>query len=217
MNTLFNQAIENIKTLKDLSKDEILVLSGSRKLDIQDDYEQLENIVELENGIHFSFHQILSTLAFLKFEEADTLIGLMDEAIDKIFENNKLNELLQDDSDLLNIVNNIDRILESYKESVYYKSPFYELQRNIYGKIDFIKETFMNVLKKEDEIKRGILYYLKINRITREFDSNLVYSSDEEDDISDEEDDISEEEDINKEEDVNKEDDINQKENIKQE
>ena len=40
----------------------------------------------------------------------------------------------------------------------------------------------MNVLKKEEEIKRGLMYYLKINTITRECDSNLIYTSDEEND-----------------------------------
>ena len=184
MNTLLSQAIENINTLKSIGKNEQLVLSGSRKLDVQDDYEQLENILELENGIHFSFHQILSTLSFLKFEEADNLIKLMDEAIDNIFENQKLSELMDDESDLFKIVDNIDRLLESYKDSVYYKSPFYELQRNVYGKVEFIKETFLNVLKKEEEIKKGIMYYLKVNTITKECDSNLIYSSDEEDDVS---------------------------------
>ena len=87
MNTLFSQAVENIKILKDIGKNQQVVLSGSRKLDIQDDYEQLENISELENGIHFSFHHILSALSFLKFEETDTMIKLMDEALDNIFEN----------------------------------------------------------------------------------------------------------------------------------
>lgn len=182
MNTLFSQAVENIEILKDISKNQHVVLSGSRKLDIQDDYEQLENIPELENGIHFSFHHILSSLSFLKFDETDTMIQLMDEALDNIFENDKLVELMDDDSDLFKIVDNIDRILESYKESVYYKSPFYDIQRNIYRKIDYVKYTFLNVLKKEEEIKRGLMYYLKINTITRECDSNLIYTSDEEND-----------------------------------
>ena len=193
MNTLFSQAVENIKILRDIGKNQQVVLSESRKLDIQDDYEQLENISELENGIHFSFHHILSTLSFLKFEETDTMIKLMDEALDNIFENSKLVELMEDDSDLFKIIDNIDRVLESYKESVYYKSPFYELQRNVYKKVDFVKDTFLNVLKKEEEIKKGIMYYLKINTITRECDSNLIYTSDEEEDVSNEESDNEEE------------------------
>jgi hypothetical protein len=180
MNTLLSQAVENIRTLKYIRKNQQLVLSGSRKLDIQDDYEQLENISELENGIHFSFHHILSSLSFLKFEEADTLIEIMDEALDNIFKNDKLNELMEDESDLFKIVDNIDRLLESYKESVYYKSPFYELQRNIYKKVDFVKDTFLNVLKKEEVIKRGMMFYLTLNTITGECDPNLIYTSDEE-------------------------------------
>lgn len=186
MNTLFSQALENIKILKSIGKNQQVVLSGSRKLDIQDDYEQLENISELENGIHFSFHHILSTLSFLKFEETDEIIQLMDEALDNIFENDKLVELMDDESDLYKIINNIDEVLEYYKDSIYYKSPFYDFQRNIYSKVDFIKETFLNVLKKEEEIKKGIMYYLKINTITQECDSNLIYTSDEEEDVSNE-------------------------------
>ena len=115
---------------------------------------------------------------------------------------------MEDDSDLSKIVDNIDRVLESYKESVYYKSPFYELQRNVYKKVDFVKDTFLNVLKKEEEIKKGIMYYLKINTITRECDSNLIYTSDEEEDVSNEESD--------NEEDVSNEESDNEEENIKQ-
>lgn len=183
MNTLLSQAQENLIILKNISKNDHLILSESRKLNIQEDYVQVDNTSELENGIHFTFHQVLSSLNFLKFEESDAFIQLMDEAIDNIFENDKLNELMDGDSELFKIVDNIDRLLESYKESVYYKSPFYELQRNVYKKVDFVKETFLNVLKKEEEIKKGIMYYLHQNKLTKELDSNLIYTSDEDEEV----------------------------------
>ena len=49
MNTLLSQAINNLKKLKDIEENQILVLSGSRELNFQDDYIQIENISELEN------------------------------------------------------------------------------------------------------------------------------------------------------------------------
>ena len=191
MNTLLSLAVKNLNVLTSINKNQQLVLSGSRKLNIQDDYVQLENVSEIENGIHFTFHQILSTLSFLNFEHADKLIEIMDEAIDNIFKNEKLNELMEGDSEILEIVNNIDEILDAYKESVFYKSPFYDFQRKLYRNIDFVKATLMNAVKKEVGIRQVFRYYITKNMSTGEVDPNLSYSTSDEEIYSEEEEDIS--------------------------
>ena len=183
MNTLLSQAINNLKKLKDIEENQILVLSGSRELNFQDDYIQIENISELENGIHFTFHQILSSLSFLDFEKSDQLIKDMDIAIDRIFDNIKLNELIENETNhLCEIINNIDHILELYKESIFYKSPFYKCMFSFYNGIKTFKKICQEINKQKFYL--DYTHYIK-NEITGELDPNLIYSDTEEESDND--------------------------------
>ena len=62
MDTLFDTSKINLNILKNLKPKEILLSSRSRELSITEEYIQIDNIHEIENGIYFTFHQILSSL-----------------------------------------------------------------------------------------------------------------------------------------------------------
>ena len=57
MTTLLNLSEQNLEILSKLNGDSILLSSPMRILSIQEDFVQVDNIHELENGIYFTFYQ----------------------------------------------------------------------------------------------------------------------------------------------------------------
>lgn len=134
MSSLYDKSINNLKTLQSIQKDEILISSPSRELSIQGEYVQIDNRTELESAIFFTFHQILSLLNTFDIVKYCSLIETIDQTIDNIFENNQLNALLEnEESELREIIDGIDTLLQYYKDYIFYDSqlfkPYYNLLR----------------------------------------------------------------------------------------
>ena len=137
MDTLFDTSKINLNILKNLKPKEILLSSRSRELSITEEYIQIDNIHEIENGIYFTFHQILSSLDLITIKEYHQLIEDMDQSIDKIYENDKLSSLMDDEnSQFYKIIDNIDNILRRKKELIYYNSPFYNGYYTLHSILD---------------------------------------------------------------------------------
>ena len=96
MTTLSEKSRENLRILKNLGENDILSSSSLREISIQEEFVEVDNIRELENGLYFTFHQCLSDLVNMEFLEKDIVINDIDEAIQNIYDNKKLNKLLED-------------------------------------------------------------------------------------------------------------------------
>ena len=122
MTTLTQKSRENLKIIKNLGHEEILSSSSLRELSIQDEFVEVDNLRELENGIYFTFHQCLSDIPHISFVEKDLLIKDIDECIQNIYDNKKLNTLLENDSELYKIMDDIDIKHDLLKKSYYFGS-----------------------------------------------------------------------------------------------
>ena len=185
MTTLSEKSINNLKIIKNLGENDILSSSSLRELSIQEEFIEVDNIRELENGIYFTFHQCLSDIVNMNFLEKDLIIKEIDQAIDNIYDNKKLNSLMDDDSELYKIMNDIDIKHDLLKEVNYYNSPFY----NYYCKFcifkDYLKDitinppvftyftTFLRDYRKLDDKINGI-YYSSDDSISDEEEENEI-------------------------------------------
>ena len=57
MTTLSTDALNNLNVIKNLGNDSILSSSSSRGIAIQEEFVEVDNINDLENGLLFTFHQ----------------------------------------------------------------------------------------------------------------------------------------------------------------
>ena len=155
MNTLCEKSKNNLKIIKDLGNDSILSSSSSRDLIIQEEFVEVDNITDLENGLFFTFHQCLSDMINMDFIEKDTMINDIDECIQNIYDNKKLNLLIGENDQLYEIMNDIDLKHDVLKESYYYGSPFYKY----YTKYCMVKDYMYRII--EDPPCIGLVKFLK--------------------------------------------------------
>lgn len=143
MNTLFEKSRNNLNIIKKLGNDSILSSSSSRDIIIQEEFIEIDNINDLENGIYFTFHQCLSDMIQMDFIEKDLLIKDIDECIQNIYDNKKLNSLIEDNKTLSEIIEDIDIKHDLLKDTYYYDSPFY----NYYYRYCLIKDYINNIIQ----------------------------------------------------------------------
>jgi hypothetical protein len=170
MNTLSEKSRVNLRILKNLGEHEILSSSSLREFSIQEEFVEVDNIREIENGIYFTFHQCLSDIVNMCFVEKDVIIKDIDEAIQNIYDNKKLNTLLEDDTELYKIMDDIDIKHDMLKEAYFYKSPFYNYYCKYCGFKDYLKDitqnppvftyfaTFLREYRKFDDRMKGVYY-----------------------------------------------------------
>lgn len=182
MNTLSEKSRNNLKIIKNLGNESILSSSSSRDITIQEEFVEIDNINNLENGLYFTFHQCLSDMVNMQFLEKDTLISDIDECIQNIYDNEKLNSLMEDESELYKIMNDIDNKHYLFKESYFYNSPFYYY----YRKSCLMKEYINNII--ENPPCHGLVNFLKeYNKYNIKLNNSCVSSSEGESDDDDKE------------------------------
>ena len=122
MNILTEKANHNLKCILEMKENDTYI--GQRgKLVPQEDFIQVNNIVDLEYAIYFTFHHY--------FCNGDTdqiynnnIIQKLDTCIDNLYDNKQFNELFNEEQ-FGEIMNDIDNKLTDIKDKYYYKSPFF--------------------------------------------------------------------------------------------
>lgn len=180
MTTLTEKSRENLKIIKNLGHEEILSSSSLRELSVQEEFVEVDNLNELENGIYFTFHQCLSDIPQLDFLEKDILIKDIDESIQNIYDNKKLNTLMENKSELYKIMDDIDIKHDLLKESYYFNSPFY----SYYSRFCVLKDYINDIM--QNPPCGGLVKFLREYRKYHDRLNGIYYSSDE--DFEDEDD-----------------------------
>ncbi len=174
MNTLSDKSRTNLKIIKSMSDTSILSSSSSREITIQEEFIEVDNINNLENGLYFTFHQCLSDMANMTFIEKDILFGDLDECIQNIYDNKSLNNLMKENTELYEIMNDIDVKTDLLKESYFYNSPFY----NYYCKFCLMKEYLNGIV--ENPPCYSIVKFLKeYNEYNIKLNKSVITCSDE--------------------------------------
>ena len=143
MTTLSDKSRLNLNKIKNLGNEEILSSSTLRVISIQEDFVEIDNIRDLENGLYFTFHQCLSDIVNMTFIQKDIMIRDIDQCIQNIYDNINLNSLMEDNTELYKIMEDIDNKYEFLKESYYFDSPFY----NYYYQFSLLTDYVYNIIQ----------------------------------------------------------------------
>lgn len=141
MNTLQVKSHQNIEFLLKLEYDDNINAKRGELL-LQDDFVQVDNIIDLEYAIYFTFHELLTSSELSTIYNTN-LIDKMDQCIGSIFDNKQLNELIEKDKEFKNIIDDIDEKIYQLKESYFYQSPFFSLFRKCYNNYNSMKHIFI--------------------------------------------------------------------------
>jgi hypothetical protein len=198
MSELDKTAIENLKLLNDLNdnlKECQLVIDGNKLTkSVDENYDTIINLRELEYPIYFTFNQLLNSIRYsnlYKIEGYSTkdLIRLMDNAIDCVVD---MLENCDEDPNCDNFTNIIDNIDEKFiiLKDRYTTCSIWRVVETFNDHLDSICEGFsecnrylyfnnyVNLEKKEefDDAVEG-----ELNEETEEVDSNLIYDNNDND------------------------------------
>lgn len=141
MNTLQVKSHQNIEFLLKLEYDDNINAKRG-ELALQEDFVQVDNIIDLEYAIYFTFHELLTSSELSTIYNTN-LIDKMDQCIDSIFDNKQLNGLIENDKEFKNIIDDIDEKIYQLKESYFYQSPFFSLFRKCYNNYNSMKHIFI--------------------------------------------------------------------------
>ena len=205
MDTLTEKAYNNLKLLLNLDSESIL-MSEKNQLKLQEEYVQVDNTLELEYAFYFTFHQLFSSNNNHLIYNSN-LIGKLDQAIDNIYDNDKLNEVITNNESFKLIIDDIDRKLDDYKERIFYQSPFFTFLKRKHNFIHFFKtileENNENITKLLHVTNRTIQDFRKdIHReyyeqedegSDREEEAKMELSEEQEDEQEDEQEEVKEE------------------------
>jgi hypothetical protein len=179
MNTLQVKSHQNLHFLLNLEHDDNINAKRG-ELALQDDFVQVDNIIDLEYAIYFTFHELLTSTELSAIYNTD-LIDKMDQCIDTIFDNKQLNELIENDEEFKNIIDTIDEKIYQLKESYFYQSPFFSFFRKCYNNYNSMKQIF---IKNNEYISK--MFYQSNREITAD-DLDFKFDSDSEQDNEKEE------------------------------
>ena len=130
MNTLQLKSHKNLDFLLKLEHGDNMNAKRG-ELVLQEDFVQVDNIIDLEYAIYFTFHELLTSSELSTIYNTD-IIDKMDRCIDSIFDNKQLNELIENDEEFKIIIDNIDEKIYQLKESYFYQSPFFSFFRIVH-------------------------------------------------------------------------------------
>lgn len=122
-------ASNNLQLLVSLDKNDTIIANRG-SLSKHDEFVQLDNILEIEYSIYFTFHQLL-----MSYENDETdkrkLFFLLDEAIYKVYENKQLNKLIDTDEQFKEIIEDIDCHVSFLENKYIFRSPLYKFHEYI--------------------------------------------------------------------------------------
>ena len=139
MNTLVEKVNSNRKILLNLNENEVIT-AGRGKLIEQDDYVQVDNIVDIEYAIYLTFTNLFLLTNNSTYIECDRILKDIDQCIDNIYNNINLSKLIDDEDSFKEMINYIDEEYFSLKSKLFHGSPFFTLFTKIYMITDIAKE-----------------------------------------------------------------------------
>ena len=185
---LTDLAFGNLRFLLELEKDEV-ILSNRRNFYKQDEFVQVDNIQELEHTLYFTFNHLLrmGNNHEINFKE---LLNEIDDAIEKVYENEHFQELLEEDDEFALLIKDIDHRFRDVKD-------------------EFLNKTICNrLMDKFVHFSETVGYFMRVNHLVLmelngldEFDDDddddedYVEEEDDDDDYEEEEDDEDDEDD----------------------
>jgi len=176
--TTFNTKMKtNIKILTELKKEDIINANRGILFN-QGEYVQVDNIIELEYAIYFTFSQLMMNTNKY-FDTYDELIYKIDDMIDNVYENKYLNNLMENDKEFHKTMYGIEGMYEDIKCNVFYYSPFY----NFFKFIDDTYSSIYNTFKENNEFVTKLL-----KTYNKEIHCEGLYSSSDEEEDKEEED-----------------------------
>ena len=190
---LTDLAFGNLRFLLELEKDEI-ILSNRRNFYKQDEFVQVDNIQELEHTLYFTFNHLLrmGNNHEINFKE---LLNEIDDAINKVYENEHFQELLEGDDDFTLLVGDIDHRFRDVKD-------------------EFLNKTICNrVMDQFVHFSETVGYFMRVNHLVlMELNGLDDYDEEEEEEDGDEDYEEEEEGDEDYEEEDDEEDDDEEEE-----
>ena len=96
MDTLTKKSLNNLEILQDIKENDILI-SSNNELKLQGEYVQVENSIEIEYAIYFTFHHLLS-LKNYELIYNKNIISKIDKGIDNVYKNDQLNNILSNNT-----------------------------------------------------------------------------------------------------------------------
>ena len=170
---LTDLAFGNLRFLLELEKDEV-ILSNRRNFYKQDEFVQVNNIQELEHTLYFTFNHLLrmGNNHEINFKE---LLNEIDDAIDKVYENEHFQELLEGDDNFTLLVGDIDHRFRDVKD-------------------EFLNKTICNRLMDQFvHFSENVGYFMRVNHLVL-MELNGLDDYDEEEEEEDGDEDYEEEE-----------------------
>ena len=180
MNTLTEKVNSNLKILLDLKKDETIKASTG-KLIKNDDYVQVDNIVDIEYALYLTFTYLFLVTNKLSYQDCDKVLKDIDRCIDNIYDNTVLSNLINKEDTFKELIYYIDEEYFSLKTRLFHGSPFFSWLTNIYIMMDKITNIF-----KENNVYISRLFNVN-NRLKEEQEEEEEEEKEEEEEEKEEE------------------------------
>ena len=142
-NNLHNKAIENLNILCKLDKEDVIKATRMKISKTDSEFVQVDNVCELESSIYFTFHQLFMTSRKNEMNKK-RLLKKLHYAVESIYDNTHLQEIIKQDSDFSEMMDDIESILFYIWNKNCIDSPLYNL-------VNFFEtcETTLNRIFKE--------------------------------------------------------------------
>jgi len=122
---LTKRAHSNLTTLLSLKKENI-ILAKRGVLQNQNEYVQVNDVLELEYSLYFTFHQLILSLNDDSSDKKE-LYCKMNSSIDNIYDNTHLNQLMEDDEYFNYVIKDIDDKISYMNDRYLFYSPLYSI------------------------------------------------------------------------------------------
>lgn len=177
---LSEKAKKNLSTILSLEEDDTLIANRGT-LSKQEEFVQLDNTLELEYAIYFTFHQLI-----LSKENKETnkrlLFLRIDEAIYKLYGNKHLNQLISNDEEFCHVIEDIDSYISYLEDKHLFRSPLYRCNLYFQPILSYVYTLFEH-MRRFSKITIEIMD--EMNGMNDIFDDEEVDDDDSNDDSND--------------------------------
>ncbi len=200
MNTLMMDRVRsNCKFLLNLNENDNIKASRGKLME-NDDYVQVDSIVDIEYSIYLTFTNLFLLTNHVNYCECDKILKNIDICFDNIYDNKFFQKMMDEEESFDEMIGNIMLEYISLKDRLYYESPFF----NFFAYINNISDRVKQIFKENNE------YVSKMMGIYRDQLEGRHYDDDEEE----EEENGGEEDDDGVEEDGGEDDDSGEEEEV---